>query len=186
MMGRAKEAANALARLPQAAQSKPEIIRRRAVLAQKLGDRKALLAYMREQAAVEPNADNLATLADAQIAAGEVNAAAVTPEALLANRSLPAEDRARHSESPGISKRRAETPRAVVCSYNPTSSLSRAPTRLAQAAESAMQAKDWEQAARLYRRQSAMNESRGSPAPIMPLGWGSSASLSRDEEALAS
>jgi adsorption protein A len=188
MMGRAKEAANALARLPQAAQSKPEIIRRRAVLAQKLGDRKALLAYMREQAAVEPNADNLATLADAQIAAGEVNAAAVTLEALLANRSLPAEDRARHSESLGnIEAARGNAKRAVglfLQSYQ--LSPSRAPTRLAQAAESAMQAKDWEQAARLYRTligdERIARKSRADYATRLGLAL---ASLSRDEEALA-
>jgi hypothetical protein len=45
------------------------------VLAQKLGDRQAMLAHLRELVAAEPSANNLAALADAQIGAGQTSAA---------------------------------------------------------------------------------------------------------------
>ena len=71
MMGHTRQALEALTRLPKAEQTKPETIRRQAVLAQKLGDRRAMLAHLRELAAAEPSASSLAALADAQIGANE-------------------------------------------------------------------------------------------------------------------
>jgi tetratricopeptide (TPR) repeat protein len=188
MLGRTQEAAGALVRLPKAAQSKPEIIRRKAVLAQKLGDRKALLAYMREQAAVEPSEDNLAALADAQVAAGQVNAALATFEALLANQSLPAERRARYTGRLANLELARGNPRKAQALFAQSYQLSpdHPPQRLAQGAESAMEAKDWEQAARLYRAlagdERIARKTRADYAARLGLAL---ANLSRDEEALA-
>ena len=66
-MGDTRKALGALARLPKTERSGPEIIRREAVLAQRLGDGRAMLAHLRELAAIEPSENNLAALADAQI-----------------------------------------------------------------------------------------------------------------------
>jgi tetratricopeptide (TPR) repeat protein len=186
-MGRAKEAAEALARLPKAAQGKPEIIRRKAVLAQKLGDRKALLTFMREQAAAEPNEENLAALADAQIAAGKGYAAAATFEALLADRSLPAERRARYTERLGNIEAARGNPRRAEALFAQSYQLTpgHPPQRLAQVAESAMGARDWEQAVRLYRTLAADERiARNSRADYAARLGFALANLSRDEEAL--
>ena len=188
MLGRTQEAAGVLVRLPKAAQSKPEIIRRKAVLAQKLGDRKALLAYIREQAAVEPSEDNLAALADAQVAAGQVNAALATFEALRANQSLPAERRARYTERLANLELARGNPSKAQALFAQSYQLSpdHPPQRLAQGAESAIAAKDWEQAARLYRAlagdERIARKTRADYAARLGLAL---ANLSRDEEALA-
>jgi tetratricopeptide (TPR) repeat protein len=188
MTGNTRKALEALARLPKAAQSKPEIIRREAVLAQKLGDRQAMLAHLRELVAAEPSANNLAALADAQIGAGQTSAAATTLETLLAIRSLPAEGRAGYLERLGnIESSRGNTKRAqslFVEAYH--LSPAHPPEWLAQAAESAMKAKDWEAAAQRYR---ILTENERIPRKTRAgydarLGF-ALASLARDQEALA-
>jgi tetratricopeptide (TPR) repeat protein len=188
MMGRTRESAEALARLPEAAQSKPEIIRRQAVLAQRLGDRKALLAHMRDLVAAEPNEENFAALDDAQIGAGQSSAAAATLEALLANLSLPAEKRAGYLERLGnIEASRGNTKRAQAL-FAESFRLSPAhpPEWLAQAAESAMQANDGVQAVQYYRMlagdERIPRKSRAGYAARLGFAL---ASLSRDREALA-
>jgi tetratricopeptide (TPR) repeat protein len=188
IMGQARKAMEALTRLPKVAQSKPEIIRREAVLAQKLGDRRAMLAHLRELVTAEPSENNLAALADAQIGARQDSAAATTLETLLAIHGLPAERRAGYLERLGnIEHSRGNAKRAqslFVEAYH----LSPAhPSEwLAQAAESAMQAKDWQGAAEWY-RMLADNERipRKTRAGYdARLGF-VLANLARDQEALA-
>jgi len=188
MTGHTKKALEVLTRLPKTAQSKPEIVRREAVLAQKLGDRQAMLAHLRELVAAEPGESNLAALADAQIGASQGSAAATTLETLLAIRSLPAERRARYLERLGnIEISRGNTKRAqslFLEAYH--LSPTHPPEWLAQAAESAMQAKDWQEAARWY-QMLAENERiprRARAGYNARLGI-TLASLGRDQEALA-
>jgi tetratricopeptide (TPR) repeat protein len=187
-MGHTRKALEALARLPKTSQSRPEIIRREAVLAQKLGDRQAMLAHLRELVAAEPSENNLAALADAEIGAGQSNAAAITLETLLANRSLPAERRASYLEHLGnIEISRGNTRRAqslFLEAYH--MSPGHPPEWLAQAAESAMQAKEWQEAAQWYRM---LAENERIPRKTRA-GYGARlgitlASLGRDQEALA-
>jgi tetratricopeptide (TPR) repeat protein len=188
MMGQARKAMEALTRLSKIAQSKPEIIRREAVLAQKLGDRQVMLAHLRELVAAESSENNLAALADAQIGAGQSGAAATTLETLLAIHGLPAERRAGYLERLGnIEHSRGNAKRAqslFVEAYH----LSPAhPSEwLAQAAESAMQAKDWQGAAQWYRM---LAENERIPRKTRSgydarLGF-VLANLARDQEALA-
>jgi tetratricopeptide (TPR) repeat protein len=188
MMGQPRKAMEALKRLPRVAQSKPEIIRREAVLAQKLGDRQAMLAHLRELVAAEPSANNLAALADAQIGAGQSSAAAKSLETLLAMHSLPAERRAGYLERLGnIEHSRGNAKRAqslFVEAYH--LSPAHPPEWLAQAAESAMQAKDWQGAAQWYRM---LAENERIPRKTRA-GYESRlgfvlANLARDQEALA-
>jgi len=185
--GDSRKALEALARLPKAAQSQPEIMRREAALAQKLGDRKGMLAHMRDLAAVEPSENNLAALADAQIGAGQSGAAAITLESLLAIRSLSAEKRASYLErlvnievSRGNPKR-AQSLFAEAYHVSP----SHPPEWLAQAAESAVQARDWEEAIQSY-RMLAENEwiPRKTRAAYDARLGSALASLARDQEAL--
>ena len=188
MMGQPRKAMEALKRLPRVAQSKPEIIRREAVLAEKLGDRQVMLAHLRELVAAEPSANNLAALADAQIGAGQSSAAAKSLETLLAMHSLPAERRAGYLERLGnIEHSRGNAQRAqslFVEAYH--LSPAHPPEWLAQAAESAMQAKDWQGAAQWYRM---LAENERIPRKIRA-GYESRlgfvlANLARDQEALA-
>jgi tetratricopeptide (TPR) repeat protein len=188
MMGHTRQALEALTRLPKAEQTKPETIRRQAVLAQKLGDRQAMLAHLRELAAAEPSASNLAALADAQIGANERNAAATTLEKLLAIHSVPAPTRAGYLERLGnIEISRGNTKRAqslFLEAYH--ISPAHPPEWLAQAAESAMQAKDWQEAAQWYRM---LAENERIPRKTRA-GYDARlgvvlASLGRDQEAVA-
>ena len=188
MMGHTRQALEALTRLPKAEQAKPETIRRQAVLAQKLGDRQAMLAHLRELAAAEPSESNLAALADAQIGANERNAAATTLEKLLAIHSLPAPTRAGYLERLGnIEISRGNTKRAqslFLEAYH--ISPAHPPEWLAQAAESAMQAKDWQEAAQWYRM---LAENERIPRKTRA-GYDARlgvvlASLGRDQEAVA-
>jgi len=188
MMGHTRQALEALARLPKAAQTRPATIRREAVLAQKLGDRQAMLVQMRELAAAEPSESNLAALADAQIGAHQSNAAATTLETLLAIRNLPATTRAGYLERLGnIETSRGNTRRAqslFLEAYH--MSPAHPPEWLAQAAEGAMQAKDWQDAAHWY-RVLAENEQipRKTRAGYDARLGVALASLERDEEAVA-
>ena len=188
MMGHTRQALEALTRLPKAEQTKPETIRRQAVLAQKLGDRQAMLAHLRELAAAEPSASSLAALADAQIGANQSNAAAITFEKLLAIHSLPAPTRAGYLERLGnIEISRGNTKRAqslFLEAYH--MSPAHPPEWLAQAAESAMQAKDWQVAAQWYRM---LAENERIPRKTRA-GYDARlgvvlASLGRDQEAVA-
>jgi tetratricopeptide (TPR) repeat protein len=187
MTGNTRKALEALTRLPKVAQSKPEIIRREAILAQKLGDRQAVLARMRELVAAEPSESNLAGLADAQIGAGQSNGAASTLETLLSIRSLPAQRRASYLERLGnLESSRGNTKRAQSLYVEAYHLSPTHPTEwLAQAAESAMQAKDWQGAAQWYR---ILAESERIPRKTRAgynarLGF-ALASLARDQEAL--
>ena len=187
-IGQVKKALETLARLPKTAQSRPEIIRREAVLAQKLGDRQAVLAHLRELAAAEPSENNLAALADAEIGAGQRNATAMTLEALLAIRSLPAERRAGYLERLGnIEISRGNTKRAQSLFLEAYHLSPAHPAGwLAQAAESAMQGKNWQEAAQWYRM---LAESERIPRKTRAgyaarLGSALS-SLARDQDALA-
>jgi tetratricopeptide (TPR) repeat protein len=188
MMGQARKAMEALTRLSKVAQSKPEIIRREAVLAQKLGDRQAMLAHLRELVAAEPSEKNLTALADAHIGAGQSGAAATTLETLLAIRGLPAERRAGYLERLGnIEHLRGNAKRAqslFVEAYQ--LSPAHPPEWLAQAAESATQATDWQGAAQWYR---VLAENERIPRKTRAgydarLGF-VLANLARDQEALA-
>jgi len=187
MRGYTRKALEALARLPKTAQSGPEIIRREAVLAQKLGDRQTMLAHLRELVVAEPGESNLAALADAQIGAGQGSAAATTLETLLAIRSLAVEKRAGYLERLGnIESSRGNTKRAqslFIEAYH--LSPAHPPEWLAQAAESAMQAKDWHQATQWYRIL-AENERipRKTRAGYSTRLGSALASLARDQEAL--
>jgi tetratricopeptide (TPR) repeat protein len=186
--GDTRKALEALARLPKATQSKPEIIRREAVLVQKLGDHQAMLAYLRELVAAEPSENNLAALADAQIGAGQSGAAAMTLEALLAIRSLPAEKRAGYLERLGNIEAFRGNPKRAQSIFMEAYHLSptHPPQWLAQAAESAMQAKDWEDAIQGYRmlteNERIARETRAGYAARLGFAF---ASLARDQEALA-
>jgi tetratricopeptide (TPR) repeat protein len=187
-MGDTRKALGALARLPKTERSGPEIIRREAVLAQRLGDGRAMLAHLRELAAIEPSENNLAALADAQIGAGQSSAAAITLETLLATRSLPAERRAGYLERLGnIEISRGNTKRAQSLFLEAYHISPAHPWEwLAQAAESAMQAKDWQEAAQWYRM---LAESERIPRKARA-GYNARlgitlASLRRDQEALA-
>ena len=178
----------ALSRLPKAAQSKPEIIRREAVLAQRLGDRQAMLARLRELVAAEPSENNLAALAEAQIAAGQSGDAAKTLESLLAIRGLPAERRAGYLERLGNIQASRGNPKQAQWLFMEAFHLSPAhPAEwLAQAAESAMQAKDWEEAKQSY-RMLAENERiprKTRAGYAARLGF-ALASLARDQDALS-
>jgi tetratricopeptide (TPR) repeat protein len=188
MTGQTRKALETLAKLPKAAQIKSEIIRREAVLAQRSGDRQAMLAHLRELVAAEPSENNLAAFADAQIGAGQSAAAAATLETLLAMRGLPPERRASYLARLGnLESSRGNTKRAqslFVEAYH----LS--PTHpaewLAQAAESAMQARDWQQAAQWYR---TLTENERIPRKTRAgydarLGFALT-SLARNQEALA-
>jgi tetratricopeptide (TPR) repeat protein len=188
MMGQPRKAMEALTRLPRVAQSKPEIIRREAVLAQKLGDRQAVLAHLRELVAAELSENNLAALADAQIGAGQSSAAATTLETLLAIHGLAAERRAGYLERLGnLEHSRGNAKRAqslFVEAYH--LSPAHPPEWLAQAAESATQAKDWQAAAQWYRM---LAENERIPRKTRAgydarLGF-VLANLARDQEALA-
>jgi tetratricopeptide (TPR) repeat protein len=188
MMGQARKAMEALTRLPKVAQSKPEIMRREAVLAQKLGDRRAMLAHLRELMAAEPSENNLAALADAQIGAGQSSAAATTLETLLAMHGLPAERRAGYLERLGNMEHARGNAKRAQSLFVEAYHLSPAhpPEWLAQAAESAMQAKDWQQAAQWYR---TLTENERIPRKTRAgydarMGF-ALASLARDQEALA-
>jgi tetratricopeptide (TPR) repeat protein len=188
MTGQTRKALETLSRLPAAAQNKSEIIRREAVLSQRLGDRRAMLAHQRELVAAEPSENNLAAFADAQIGGGQSGAAAATLETLLAIHGLPPERRASYLARLGnLESSRGNTKRAqslFVEAYH----LS--PTHpaewLAQAAESAMQAKDWQQAAQWYRTLTENERiARKTRAGYdTRLGF-ALASLARDQEALA-
>jgi len=188
MMGQARKAKEALTRLSKVAQSKPEIIRREAVLAQKLGDRQAMLAHLRELVAAEPSENNLAALADAQIGAGQSSAAATTLETLLAIHGLPAERRAGYLERLGnIEISRGNTKRAQSLFLEAYHMSPTHPSEwLAQAAESATQAKDWQEAAQWYRM---LAENERIPRKTRA-GYDARlgvvlASLGRDQEAVA-
>jgi len=142
---------------------------------------------MRDLAAVEPSENNLAALADAQIGAGQSGAAAITLESLLAIRSLSAEKRASYLErlvnievSRGNPKR-AQSLFAEAYHVSP----SHPPEWLAQAAESAVQARDWEEAIQSY-RMLAENEwiPRKTRAAYDARLGSALASLARDQEAL--
>ena len=188
MTGQPRKALEVLARLPKVAQSKSEIVRREAVLAQRLGDHQAMLAHLRELVAAEPSESNLVALADAQIGAGQSGAAATTLETLLAIRGLSAERRASYLERLGnleSSRGNAKRARSLFAeAYH--MSPSHPPAWLAQAAESAMQTQDWQEAAQWYR---ALAENERIPRKIRAgydarLGF-ALASLARDQEALA-
>jgi tetratricopeptide (TPR) repeat protein len=188
MAGDTRKALEALARLPKAAQSNPEIIRREAVLAQKLGDRQAMLAHLRELVAAEPSENNLAALADAQIGAGQSGAAAMTLESLLAIRSLSAEKRAGYLERLGNVEASHGNPKRAQSLFMEAYHLSPAhPAEwLAQAAESAMQAKDWEEAIQGYRmlaeNERIQRKTRAGYAARLGFAL---ASLARDQDALS-
>jgi tetratricopeptide (TPR) repeat protein len=188
MMGQARKAKEALTKLPKVAQGKPEIIRREAVLAQKLGDRQAMLAHLRELVAAEPSENNLAALADAQIGAGQSSAAATTLETLLAIHGLPAERRAGYLERLGnIEISRGNTKRAQSLFLEAYHMSPTHPSEwLVQAAESATQAKDWQEAAQWYRM---LAENERIPRKTRA-GYDARlgvvlASLGRDQEAVA-
>ena len=153
LTGQTRKALEALTRLPKTEQSGPEIIRRKAVLAQKLGDRKAMLTYLRELATAEPSENNLSALADAEIGTGQSNAAAVTFETLLATRNLPAQRRASYLERLGnVEISRGNTKRAQSLFLEAYRISPAHPAEwLARAAESATQTKDWQGAAQWYR-----------------------------------
>jgi tetratricopeptide (TPR) repeat protein len=185
--GDTRKALEALARLPKAAQSQPEIMRREAALAQKLGDRKGMLAHMRDLAAVEPSENNLAALADAQIGAGQGGAAAMTLESLLAIRSLPVEKRAGYLERLGNIEASLGNPKRAQSLFTEAYHLSPAhpPEWLAQAAESAVQAKDWEAAVQDYRMLGENERTPRKTRAAYDERLGSAlASLARDQEAL--
>jgi tetratricopeptide (TPR) repeat protein len=188
MLGGTKKALETLARLPKPAQGGPEVIRREAVLAQKLGDRQAMLAHLRELAAAESSENNLAALADAEIGAGQSNTAAQTLEALLTLRSLPAERKAGYLERLGnieISRGNTKRGQALFLEAYHMSPVHPAEW-LAQAAESAMQAKDWQQAAEWYRILADNDRipSKTRAGYVTRLGM-ALASLARDQEAMA-
>ena len=188
MLGQPKKALQTLARLPRTAQSGPEIIRREAVLAQKMGNRQAMLAYLRELATDEPSEINLVALADAEIGAGQSNAAAITFEALLRIRSLPSERKAGYLERLGnIEISRGNTKRGQSLFLEAYHISPAHPTQwLAQAAESAIQAKDWQDAAQWYRtlaeNDRTPRKTRAGYATRLALAL---ASLERDQEAIA-
>jgi tetratricopeptide (TPR) repeat protein len=188
MTGHTKKALEALTKLPKTAQSGTEIIRRKAVLAQKLGDRQAMLAYLRELAIVEPSENNLVALADAEIGAGQSSAAATTLEALLANRGLPAQKRASYLERLGnIEISRGNTKRAQSLFLEAYRMSPAHPAEwLARAAESAMQAKNWQAAAQSYRilaeNDRIPRRTRAGYEARLGVALGS---LGRDHEALA-
>jgi tetratricopeptide (TPR) repeat protein len=187
MLGRSRKALETLARLPKTAQGGPEIIRREAVLAQKLGDRQAMLAHLRELAAAEPSENNLAALADAEIGAGQSNAAAQTLEALLTLQGLSAERKAGYLgrlgniETSRGNARRGQALFLEAYHMSPTHPAA----WLAQAAESAMQAKDWQEAAEWYRILAKNDRipSKTRAGYVTRLGM-ALASLSRDQEAI--
>jgi tetratricopeptide (TPR) repeat protein len=188
MTGRTKKALETLAKLPRVAQSKSEIIRREAVLAQRLGDRQAMLMHLRELVAAEPSENNLAAFADAQIGAGQSGAAATTLETLLAIHGLPVERRASYLARLGnLESSRGNTKRAqslFVEAYH--LSPAHPPEWLAQAAESAVQVTDWQEAAQWY-RMLAENERiprKNRAGYDARLGF-VLANLGRDQEALA-
>jgi tetratricopeptide (TPR) repeat protein len=147
-----------------------------------------MLAHLRELVAAEPSENNLAALADAQIGASQSGAAAMTLESLLAIRSLPAEKKAGYLERLGNIEASRGNPKQAQSLFMEAYHLSPAhpPEWLAQAAESAMQAKDWEEAIRGYRM---LAENEGIPRKTRAgyaarLGF-ALASLARDQEALA-
>jgi cellulose synthase operon protein C len=187
MAGDTRRALEALTRLPKAVQSKPEIIRREAALAQKLGDHKGMLAHMRDLVAAEPSENNLAALADAQIGAGQGGAAAITLESLLAIRGLTAEKRAGYLERLGNIEASRGNPKRAQSLFLEAYHLSPAhpPEWLAQAAESAMQAKDWEGAIQAYH---LLTENERIPPRTRAAYDGrlgsALASVARDQEAL--
>jgi tetratricopeptide (TPR) repeat protein len=187
MAGDTRKALETLARLPKATQSKPEVLRREAVLAQKLGDRKGMLTHIRDLAAVEPSESNLTALADAQIGAGQSGAAALTLESLLAIRSLPAEKRAGYLQHLGNIENSRGNPKRAQLLFAEAYHLSPShpPEWLAQAAESAMQAKDWEEAIQGYRtlaeNERIPRKTRAAYDARLGLAL---ASVSRDQEAL--
>jgi tetratricopeptide (TPR) repeat protein len=187
-MGNARKALEALARLPNTAQRRPDIIRREAVLAQKLNDRQAVLAHLRELAAAEPSERNLMALADAEIGAGQGGAAAKTLEALLALRTLPAESRAGYLERLGnVETARGNSRRAHSLFLEAYHASPAHPTEwLAQAAESALQEKDWQEAVQSYR---TLADNAGIARKIRA-GYNARlglvlANLERDQEALS-
>ena len=187
LAGDTRKALEVLARLPKTAQSQPEIIRREAVLAQRLGDRKGVLAHMRDLAAVDPSENNLAALADAQIAAGQSGAAAMTLESLLAIRSLTAEKKAGYLERLGNIEASRGNPKRAQSLFAEAYHLSPAhpPEWLAQAAESAMQAKDWEAAIQSYQTLAGNERIPRRTRAAYEARLGSAlASLARDQEAL--
>ena len=187
MGGDTRRALEALARLPKAVQSKPEIIRREAALAQKLGDHKGMLAHMRDLVAAEPSENNLSALADAQIGAGQGGAAAITLESLLAIRGLTAEKRAVYLERLGNIEASRGNPKRAQSLFLEAYHLSPAhpPEWLAQAAESAMQAKDWEGAIQAYRLLTENERIPPRTRAAYDARLGSAlASVARDQEAL--
>jgi tetratricopeptide (TPR) repeat protein len=188
MTGNTRKALEALASLPKAVQSKPEIIRREAVLAQKLGDRQAVLAHLRELVAADPSESNLAALAGAQIGAGQSNGAASTLETLLAIRSLPAQRRANYLERLGnveLSRQNAKRARSLFLEAYQMSPA-HPPEWLARAAESAMQAKEWQDAARWYRTLAENDRIPRTTRAGYEARLGIAlASLARDQEAVA-
>jgi len=188
MMGNSRKALEALTRLPKAEQSGPDIIRQKAVLAQKSGDRQTMLTYLRELATADPSENNLVALADAEIGAGQNNAAATTLEILLATRSLPAERRASHLERLGnIEVSRGNPKRAQSLFFEAYRTSPAHPTEwLAQAAESAMEAKDWQGAAQWYRTLAENDRMPRKTRAGYDARLGIAlASLGRDQEALA-
>jgi tetratricopeptide (TPR) repeat protein len=112
-----------------------------------------MLTYLRELAAADPSEKNLLAVADAEIGAGQGNAAATTLETLLAKRGLPVQNRGSYLERLGnieISRgntRRAQSLFAEAYHISPA----HPPEWLAHAAESAIQDKDWQSAGQWYR-----------------------------------
>jgi tetratricopeptide (TPR) repeat protein len=188
MLGQPRKALEALARLPKNAQSTPEVLRRESVLAQKLGDRQGMLAHLRELAAAEPSEPNLAVLAEAEIGAGQSNAAATTLEKLLAIRGLGVERKAAYLERLGnIETSRGNSKRALSLFLEAYRLSPAHPTEwLAQAAASAIQAKDWQEAAQWYRTLAENDRIPRRSRADYDVRLGSVLeSLGRDQEALA-
>lgn len=187
-MGQMDKAADALRRLPAAAQARPEIIRRQAILAQRLGRSNDAVAKLRALANAFPSEDNLAMLAEAEAAAGQRNAAATTLATILNTPNLSLEKKARYTATLGNIEASRGNPRRAesLFAYSYQLSPAHPPQRLAQAAESAIEAGDWQQAARWYGTlssdQAIARKSRGDYAARLGFAL---AQQSRDQEALA-
>jgi tetratricopeptide (TPR) repeat protein len=147
-----------------------------------------VLAHLRELVAAELSENNLAALADAQIGAGQSSAAATTLETLLAIHGLAAERRAGYLERLGNLEHSRGNPKRAQSLFVEAYHLSPAhPSEwLAQAAESATQAQDWQRAEQWYRM---LSENERIPRKTRAgydarLGF-MLANLARDQEALA-
>jgi tetratricopeptide (TPR) repeat protein len=153
LMNDIKNSARALSRRSEIVPSNPTIIRRQAALAQKLGDHNGMLAHLRNLVSLEPNEENLADLANAQIGVGQHSAAAKILEALLAGPNLPAEKRAGYLDRLGVVEALLGHPKRAETLFLKAYQLSPAhPAEwLAQAAETAMQMKAFEDVVKYYR-----------------------------------